>query len=104
MDSIQRQLNRNINLLNNRLKKIGREIRFSGFSASNQKKILSKLYGYRSRIAHGGEAKESLDNLTKIRAGNERVDKLWVHDWMRDMVKLLLLASIIEPDLVMDLK
>jgi hypothetical protein len=104
VDSIQRQLIRNVNLLNNRLKKIEREINFSAFGETKLKKVLGSLYGYRSAIAHGGRIESSLKEIDRIRPGSEKTDHLWVHDWLREMLKGIILASIIESELVMDLK
>jgi hypothetical protein len=104
MDSIQRQLIRNINLLNNRLKKIDREIMFSDFGNTKPEKVLSKLYAYRSSIAHGGNVESPIDDIGKIRTGGKTADHLWIHDWLRTMTKKLILAAIVEPDLVSDLK
>ena len=104
MDSIQKQLVRNIQLLNNRLKKDNREIKFSDFGNSNLKTVLGKLYALRSAIAHGGNIESSLNDIRKIRNDTHGTDILWVHDWLRAMTKKLLLAAIIEPELVSDLK
>lgn len=104
MDSIQRQLIRNINLLNNRLKKIDREIKFSDFGETKPESVLKKLYAYRSAIAHGGDIKSPINHIKNIRLGNEKTDHLWIHDWLRDMTKRLLLGAIVEPELVSDLK
>lgn len=104
MDSIQRQLIRNINLLNNRLRKIGREIRFSDFGETKPENVLTKLYAYRSAIAHGSNVERSLNDINKIRPGCKITDDLWVHDWLRNMTKKLLLAAVVEPELVSDLK
>lgn len=104
MDSIQRQLIRNINLLNNRLKKIDREIIFSDFGKTKPEKVLAKLYAYRSAIAHGSNVEGSIDDISQIRIGSEKNDHLWVHDWLRAMTKKLILAAIVEPELVNDLK
>jgi hypothetical protein len=104
MESIQRQLIRNTNLLNNRLRKIDREIKFSDFGATKPENVLTKLYAYRSAIAHGNNLSSSLSDINKIRPGSQKTDPLWVHDWLRDMTKKLLLEAIVEPELVCDLK
>lgn len=104
MDSIQRQLIRNINLLNNRLRKINREIIFSDYGDTKLKKVLEKLYAYRSSVAHGGNIDGPLKKIDNLRVGNTNTDHLWVHDWLRNMTKKVILAAIIEPDLVSDLK
>lgn len=104
MDSIQRQLVRNIQLLNNRLKKIDREIVFSDFGEAKPEKVLAKFYACRSAVSHGNNVDSSLDDINKIRKGSSKTDILWVHDWLRAMTKKLILAAIIEPELVSDLK
>ncbi len=104
MDSIQKQLIRNINLLNNRLKLIGREISFGVFGETKMDKVLNKFYGYRSAIAHGSDTQSSLNDINNIRLGSTTTDHLWVHDWLREMTKKLLVEAIIEPRLVTDLK
>ncbi|WP_420589783.1 hypothetical protein [Bacterioplanoides sp.] len=104
MDSIQRQLIRNINLLNNRLKLIDRDINFSAFGETNITKVLKLLYAYRSAVAHGGKIETPIKAISKLRQTKEETDHLWVHDWLRLMTKRLILAAIIEPELVMDLK
>jgi hypothetical protein len=104
IDSIQRQLVRNINLLNNRLRKIRREIRFDEFCKSKVETVLKRFYAYRSAIAHGDGIESSLKRIGEIRLNSEITNVLWVHDWLRDMTKKLILAAIIEPELVMDLK
>lgn len=106
VDSIQRQLIRNINLLNNRLKRIGRDITFDDFGATSPEKVLKKLYAFRSAIAHGGNLEQSMKDVYKMRVGKEQGQEshLWIHDWLRNMTKKLLLAAIIEPELVTDLK
>jgi hypothetical protein len=104
VDSIQRQLIRNINLLNNRLKRIGREIPFGDFGSTKPKKILESLYAYRSAIAHGGSIKGPIDDINNLRVGATTTDHLWIHDWLRTMTKELILAAVVEPDLVSDLR
>ncbi len=104
VDSIQRQLIRNINLLNNRLKKIGRAIDFTAFGEAKIEKVLGKFYGYRSAVAHGGTVEGALADIAKITAGSSKKGQLWVHDWVRNLTKKLVLAALVEPELVRDLK
>lgn len=106
VDSIQRQLIRNINLLNNRLKKIERGVDFSVFGETRIEKILGKLYGYRSAVAHGGDLQGPIGDIAKAVTGDtsRTVDQLWIHDWVRNLTKKLILAAIVEPELVRDLK
>lgn len=104
MDSIQRQLVRNINLLNNRLEKVNRQLPFADFGKTSVNKILEKMYAFRSAIAHGGSIEQPLREIDKLRPGSSTTNHLWVHDWLRQATKRLILAAIIEPDLVADLK
>ena len=104
MDSIQKQLIRNINLLNNRLKKINREISWNDFGSTKLDKVLKKLYEYRSAIAHGGKVNTIITDISKMRPGNIKTDHLWIHDWLRALTKKLILAAIVESELVKDLK
>jgi len=104
LDSIQRQLVRNIKLLNNRLKKIDREINFSEFGGVKIETILKKLYAYRSAIAHGTDSESALSDIGKLRQNGEKADHLWVHDWVRVLTKNLLMCAVRESDLVSDLK
>ncbi len=104
VDSIQRQLIRNINLLNNRLKKIGRAIDLTAFGEAKIEKVLGKFYGYRSAVAHGGTVDGALADIAKITTSPSKKDQLWVHDWVRELTKKLVLAALVEPELVRDLK
>lgn len=106
VDSIQRQLIRNINLLNNRLRKINRGIDFSAFGQTKIENVLGKLYGYRSAVAHGGAAQGAIAEIAKAATAGapKTVDQLWIHDWVRNLTKKLILAAIVEPELVRDLK
>lgn len=104
VDSIQRQLIRNINLLNNRLKKNGLGIPFDDFGMTNMDKVLKKLYTYRSDIAHGGDPSGSIEIIISLRKNKTPLDdRMWIHDWVRAMTKQLLVAAVMEPGLVNDL-
>lgn len=106
MDSIQRQLIRNINLLNNRLSENSLEIDFRKFTPTGIEKTLKKIYAYRSAIAHGGKQEDVLKDITSIYNCDipKNQESLYIHDWIRHMTKRLLMAAIIEPQLVRDLK
>ena len=103
MDSIQKQLIRNITLLNNRLKNTGDQISFEIFGNTKIDTILKKLYAFRSSIAHGASLKKSLSDLNNL-LDKKKDEYLWIHDFLRDMTKKLLLAAIREPQLITDLK
>lgn len=102
VDSIQRQLTRNINCMNNRLKDIGRDVDFSNFGETKLKKIIASLYSYRSAIAHGGDESQSRRTLENI--AHTKSDYFWIHDFVRNLTKRMLFSALREPQLVMDLK
>lgn len=106
VDSIQRQLIRNISLLNNRLKKINRGIDFSPFGQTKIENVMGKLYSYRSAVAHGGAIQGPIAAIAKVVTADRLrvVDHLWIHDWVRNLTKKLILAAIVEPELARDLK
>ncbi|MDF3028302.1 MAG: hypothetical protein K0S23_2609 [Fluviicola sp.] len=109
IDSITRQLKRNIILLNNRIEG-ETDLIMSGFTTPNPDTIISKLYSYRSVIAHGGNGNEKLNLLASLRQNidghqfwNES-PKRWISLYLRSLVKGILLHSLREPRLVTDLQ
>ncbi|RZM82044.1 HEPN domain-containing protein [Leptolyngbya iicbica] len=100
-DSIRRQLERNLILLDNRLKPIGQSLGFEDFGGIGPRKLMGKLYSYRSEIAHGSLSDSSIETLQKLR---NDIDDLWFHNWLRRLVRKVLYATIREPELVRDLK
>ncbi len=100
VDSIRRQLTRNLGLVNQRLGEVGLELPVDSFGDASLDTIVSKLYSYRSAIAHGGNNIESkVDAIDKLRVGSTDTTPLWVHDYLRTLVRRVLQALIREPEL-----
>jgi hypothetical protein len=93
-DSLGHQIKNKIPLIAKRMEK---PIEYMAFGASDIAKIWSKLYAYRSAIAHGGDAdfKNSLKILKSADAA-----KLF----LESAVKRLLRYAMFEPELVCDLR
>jgi hypothetical protein len=103
-DSITRQLKRNLILLNNRMNS-DRTLGFDEFGDTKPDKVISKLYNYRSAIAHGGDIQNKIKNLTDIHKGGANLTPaLWPEWFLRRMVKRVLVQALREPQLVIDLK
>lgn len=103
-DSITRQLKRNLILLNNRMND-AQKIGLDEFGTTKQDKVISKLYDYRSAIAHGGDQGGKISELIKIHEGkNDIPSQLWAEQFLRRLVKRILVHSMREPQLVVDLK
>jgi len=99
VDTITRQLIRNISLVNQRLELNNSSIPFSDFGNTASDKVIKSLYGYRSAIAHGGNVKDSLMKLNKLRPGTTKTDSIWMHDFLRRLTKRIIQAAIHEPEL-----
>ena len=82
----------------------GEEIAFADFGGAAPEKILKKLYGYRSAIAHGGDAASAIEAIRLMVNLEAHQIRLWVHDWLRETTKTLLRCAVREPQLVSDLK
>jgi Apea-like HEPN len=104
-DSIGRQLKRNLILINNRIDS-KRDIGFSEFGEVKPENVISKLYEYRSAIAHGGDAEKKIKNLTGIHNGcwTDIPAELWPDRFLRRLVKRVLVQAMREPQLIIDLK
>lgn len=107
LDSIQKQLIRNINLINNRVESSGRiGIDYQFFNNSGLKKIFSKLYSLRSDIAHGSEFNSAFQDVLKL-TGKKHCDEYLarhlVYSWLRDLTKMVLMHAFVEPLLYLDL-
>lgn len=103
-DSITRQLKRNLILLNNRMDD-AYKIRLDEFGGTKQDKVISKLYEYRSAIAHGGDQAGKIAALMQIHEGwGDIPDQMWPERFLRRLVKRILVHSMREPQLVIDLK
>lgn len=103
-DSIVRQLKRNLILVNNRMDS-QRNIGFSEFGDAKPETVISKLYEYRSAIAHGGDAKSKIRNLTDLHNGWADIPvDLWPDRFLRRLAKRVLVHAMREPQLIIDLK
>jgi hypothetical protein len=102
VDSITRQLKRNLKLIDHRLpssQNLGLS-RFSRDATADQ--VISRLYGIRSAIAHGGRYTKDLEWL------NERRPPMWgespsVNMYIRRIVQRVIVAALREPQLISDL-
>lgn len=104
VDSIVRQLKRNLILVNNRMDS-QRNIGFSEFGDAKPETVISKLYEYRSAIAHGGDAKSKIRNLTDLHNGWADIPvDLWPDRFLRRLAKRVLVHAMREPQLIIDLK
>ena len=103
-DSISRQLKRNLILINNRMDS-NRSLGFNEFGNTKAEVVISKLYAYRSAIAHGGDESVKLKKLTDLHQGwPENALDLWPDRFLRRLVKRVLVHALREPQLVIDLK
>ncbi|MEW2019310.1 hypothetical protein [Rhodococcus sp. NPDC076796] len=102
VDSIGKQLRRNITLLDNRLPP-HRKLELDKFGGTNPNKVIDKLYNYRSAIAHGGNPEDVLDVIFEKR-WPQPLTVLELHRFARRITKRLLIAALREPILVRDLK
>lgn len=109
-DSISRQLTRNLILLNNRM-----EARFdlmiNKFNGAKPKTVISKLYGYRSAIAHGNKSDKELNWFFDNRKLIEDENKVniitrtrWMNWYLRKLTQRILVHALREPQLITDLK
>lgn len=108
VDSLTRQLIRNILLLNNRLpdhRKLQLDTFKNGNTSIAPDTVVKKLYGYRSAAAHGGDTGKAIGWFEQNRppswAGHPTFE---LHAFARSMAKRLLIAAMTEPQLVQDLK
>jgi hypothetical protein len=106
--SITRQLQRNLTFIHNRLSD-GYNLGLNEFGDMTTDKVISRLYSYRSMIAHGGTSTKDLDLL--VEAHKKHEGKLWVEtgsQWaerfIRRLIKRVLVYALREPNIVLDLK
>ena len=94
-DSLTRQIKHKMPLVRKRFQ---RPIDHSSFfDGINEDKVWGKLYAFRSNIVHGESADISRNLLTLK-------DRKTVISFLREIVKLLLIQSLLEPVLLTDLK
>jgi hypothetical protein len=108
VDSLTRQLTRNILLLDNRLpdhRKLQLDTFKNGSTSIAPDKVIKSLYNYRSAAAHGGDTTDAIkwfkQNHPPCWTG---LAMLEIHAFARSMAKRLLIAAMREPQLVQDLK
>ncbi|AKN17933.1 hypothetical protein MHAE_18811 [Mycobacterium haemophilum DSM 44634] len=108
VNSLTRQLTRNILLLNNRLpdhRKLQLDTFKDGSTSVAPEKVIKNLYLYRSAAAHGGDTTDAIkwfkQNHPPSWTGFLELD---LHAFARCMAKRLLIAAMREPQLVQDLK
>lgn len=94
-DSLSRQIKKKILLLQ---KRFVRSLDYEKyFKKVKEQPLWSKLYAYRSLIAHG-DSTDFTDNFQVLK------DKKNVYSFLKEVVKLLLIESSHEPELLADLK
>lgn len=109
-DSITRQLKRNLLLLNNRMPTEA-NLELTVDNGPNADKVISKLYEYRSAVAHGGNQDsarawlyENLVTNKKPNHDNSNEQRKWLYSFLRKIVRRTLRQTLLEPQLVKDLK
>ncbi|WP_157534900.1 HEPN domain-containing protein [Nocardia inohanensis] len=103
LDSITRQLRRNLKLLDHRMppeENLGFD-KFTRNATADQ--IIGKLYSIRSAAAHGGNTDEPLKWLNDRRPTGWT---FWDHEYsyLRSIVQRILVAALREPQLITDLQ
>jgi hypothetical protein len=93
-DSITRQIKKKIALLNHRCDPA---IDYSRFSGVNTDKTWSRMYSYRSDLAHGGVP--TFDDKLKLLGSHNNALKL-----IKESVKAVMRQALIEPQLLSDLR
>lgn len=106
--SITRQLQRNLTFIHNRLSD-GYSLGLNEFGKMKAQTVISKLYSYRSTIAHGGTDTTDLDSLVKAHKANEakpwaETGIQWAERFIRRLIKRVLVYALREPDIILDLK
>lgn len=103
VDSITRQLKRNIVLLDHRLPS-HRKLELDQFGQMSPERVITNLYAYRSAVAHGGQPDRELQVFYSSRWKAPLHVQTELHLFARRILKRLLTASLLEPQLVSDLK
>lgn len=97
--TIKEQLKSKISLINNQLETpINVSDYFSGPDTLSMFNIIGKLYEYRNDIAHGN--KSDFENSLQLLKGNDG----FIRNFLREVVKKLILFSISNPQMISDLK
>ena len=109
IDTITRQLKRNLKLLSNRMES-DKNLMLDGFNGASKDKVISKLYSYRSSIAHGSSGEHELKELYQMREDSfygdvwNTPEHRWISWFLRKVTQRLLVHSLKEPQLITDLK
>lgn len=108
VDTLTRQLKRNIIVLSNRLppsRSLGIAMFKNGTDRVSPPTVVSQLYGYRSAAAHGDDTEKYLKWFSRNKPDTWSADTdAEVHSFVRRLTKRLLIAAMTEPQLVVDLK
>ena len=96
IDSLTRQVSTKMSLLSKRFQ---RSLNYTRYfpQLPTPEKAWSKLYSFRSTIAHGGDANFKGEFSALISRDN-------IHEFLKESLKLLLLYTLREPDFVADLQ
>jgi hypothetical protein len=94
-DSITHQMKGKIPLLSKRFR---RPLDYSPFGNISEDKVWSRLYSYRSCLAHGGVADFKRGDLTLLKSQGHAIA------FLRQAVRSLVRHSFKEPQLLRDLK
>lgn len=104
LDSITRQLKRNLALINNSLSGPA-GLHLDRFLGASIDQVVARIYGYRSAVAHGDTGADDKQWL------NNHAPKDWDYlgdDWInwfaRGLTKRVLLAALSHPQLITDLR
>ncbi|WP_405149943.1 hypothetical protein OG308_09225 [Nocardia salmonicida] len=102
VDSISKQLRRNLILLDHRMPN-GQNLGLANFRDATPKQVISQLYAVRSAAAHGGDNQKPLQWINSRKPGD------WgllgtVHQFVERVTSRVLVAALKEPQLITDLK
>jgi len=102
VDSISRQLKRNLALLDHRMP-INQNLELDSFRDCTADQVISRLYSIRSAAAHGGNTQKDVEWLVGRKPGHWGLFDS-AHGMVRRMTQRVLLSALVEPQLVTDLK
>lgn len=109
-DSISRQLKRNLILIDNRMENKF-NLMLDKFEATKPETIITKLYSYRSSIAHGNTSNKEIDWFYENRSEVEKENNVkflnrgqFMSWYLRKLTQRILVHSLREPRLIIDLK